>query len=150
MKDEKVAPLDEAVAAPAQTKTDLPIITDPAAHDGRVSRPDSAADRVPGQPSGDAARPSADPAVPEPVSSGDPSAVRTAPGGEGDRAENARLGDPVAVWPCAGCGRPVPQPVRGARTIRYCQDGDGECERIARERREYDRQAPGLTGQVAW
>ncbi|MFC9975826.1 hypothetical protein ACFVH6_33555 [Spirillospora sp. NPDC127200] len=71
-----------------------------------------------------------------------------APGPAGDGA--ARVGDPVAVWPCAGCGRPVPQPVRGARTVRYCQDGDGACEREARERRDRGRQAPGLTGQVAW
>ncbi|MFG2085894.1 MULTISPECIES: chromosome segregation ATPase [unclassified Spirillospora] len=66
------------------------------------------------------------------------------------RAGIARLGDPAAVWPCAGCGRPVPQPVRGARTVRYCHDNDGECERSARENRERGRQSPGLTGQVAW
>ncbi|WP_067480762.1 hypothetical protein [Actinomadura hibisca] len=65
-------------------------------------------------------------------------------------AEVARVGDPVAVWPCAGCGRPVPQPVRGARTVRYCQEDGGACERAARDRRDQGRQAPGLTGQVAW
>ncbi|NDU71567.1 chromosome segregation ATPase, partial [Actinomadura sp. DSM 109109] len=73
-----------------------------------------------------------------------------APAPEDDRGGIARLGDPVAVWPCAGCGRPVPQPVRGARTVRYCQDGDGACERAARESRERGLESPGLTGQVAW
>ncbi|MFI0481475.1 chromosome segregation ATPase [Actinomadura sp. 9N215] len=73
-----------------------------------------------------------------------------APGVDDDRAGFARLGDPVAVWPCAGCGRPVPQPVRGARTVRYCQDDDGTCERSARESRERGLESPGLTGQVAW
>ncbi|MEU9016116.1 chromosome segregation ATPase [Actinomadura sp. NPDC048394] len=66
------------------------------------------------------------------------------------RAGIARVGDPVAVWPCAGCGRPVPQPVRGARTVRYCQDTGGACERAAHEQRERAREVPGLTGQVAW
>ncbi|GAA2582515.1 chromosome segregation ATPase [Actinomadura fulvescens] len=59
------------------------------------------------------------------------------------------VGDPVAMWPCANCGRPVPQPVGAVRTIRYCQDNDGACAREALERRERGRDAPGLTGQVA-
>ncbi|GAA2610662.1 hypothetical protein GCM10010411_51330 [Actinomadura fulvescens] len=63
----------------------------------------------------------------------------------GDEANDA-----VAVWPCANCGRPVPQPVRGARTVRYCQDDEGRCAAEASERRERGRQTPGLTGQVAW
>ncbi|WP_084266039.1 chromosome segregation ATPase [Actinomadura macra] len=61
----------------------------------------------------------------------------------------ARVGDPVAVWPCANCGRPVPQPVGAVRSVRYCQDNDGACAREARDRRERGRDAPGLTGQVA-
>jgi len=119
MKDQKVAPLDDVAPTPAATtKTDLPVITDPAAYTEEGAAP-----------------------------GGDP--------GEGaaaydDRAGIARLGDPVAVWPCAGCGRPVPQPVRGARTVRYCQDGGGACERAARENRERSLESPGLTGQVAW
>ena len=119
MKDQKVAPLDDVAPPPAApTKTDLPVITDPAAHtEGRAA------------------------------SGGDPGARAAA---ADDRAGIARLGDPVAVWPCAGCGRPVPQPVRGARTVRYCQDGDGACERAARESRERSLESPGLTGQVAW
>ncbi|RFU40430.1 chromosome segregation ATPase, partial [Actinomadura logoneensis] len=59
------------------------------------------------------------------------------------------MGDPVTVWPCANCGRPVPQPVGAVRAIRYCQDNDGACVREARERRERGRDASGLTGQVA-
>src|SRR5512139_3413394 len=62
----------------------------------------------------------------------------------------ARMGDPVTVWPCANCGRPVPQPPGGTRVVRYCQDNDGACAREARDRRERGRDAPGLTGQVAW
>ncbi|MGI5202276.1 chromosome segregation ATPase [Spirillospora sp. CA-108201] len=61
----------------------------------------------------------------------------------------ARMGEPVTVWPCANCGRPVPQPVGATRTVRYCQDNDGACAREARERRDRGRDAPGLTGQVA-
>ncbi|NKZ07634.1 hypothetical protein [Actinomadura latina] len=116
MKDQKVAPLDDvASTSAAPTKTDLPVITDPAAY-----------------------------AEEEAASGGGPAAA------DDDRAGIARLGDPVAVWPCAGCGRPVPQPVRGARTVRYCQDGDGACERAALEARERGVESPGLTGQVAW
>ncbi|MEV5574553.1 chromosome segregation ATPase [Spirillospora sp. NPDC052269] len=81
--------------------------------------------------------------VPERGTSGD-AVARTAEGGE-----VARLGDPVTVWPCANCGRPVPQPVGAARAIRYCPDNEGACIREARERRERVRDAPGLTGQVA-
>lgn len=61
----------------------------------------------------------------------------------------ARLGEPVTVWPCANCGRPVPQPMGTVRAVRYCQDNDGACAREARDRRERGRDAPGLTGQVA-
>ncbi|WP_051712682.1 hypothetical protein [Spirillospora albida] len=89
------------------------------------------------------------PTIPDP-----PAAVPgPAPAGEGadePRAGITRLGDPVAVWPCAGCGRPVPQPAHGARTVRYCQDEDGGCERAAREARARAWESPGLTGQVAW
>ncbi|NVI90896.1 hypothetical protein [Actinomadura sp. BRA 177] len=60
------------------------------------------------------------------------------------------MGVLVAVWPCAGGVRPVPQPVRGARTVRYCQDRDGACERSALEARERGLDSPALTGQVAW
>lgn len=81
--------------------------------------------------------------VPEQGTSGD-AVARTAGGGE-----VARLGDPVTVWPCASCGRPVAQPVGAVRAVRYCQDNDGACVREARERRERGRDAPGLTGQVA-
>ncbi|WP_433324379.1 chromosome segregation ATPase [Spirillospora sp. CA-294931] len=63
--------------------------------------------------------------------------------------EIARMGDPVTVWPCANCGRPVPQAVGAVRVIRYCQDNEGACARDARERRDRGRDAPGLTGQVA-
>ncbi|NVI92709.1 chromosome segregation ATPase, partial [Actinomadura sp. BRA 177] len=59
------------------------------------------------------------------------------------------MGEPVTVWPCANCGRPVPQPVGAVRAVRYCQDNDGVCAREARERRDRGRDAPGLTGQVA-
>ncbi|MEU8346360.1 chromosome segregation ATPase, partial [Spirillospora sp. NPDC048832] len=69
--------------------------------------------------------------------------------GEGTETAVARVGDPVAVWPCANCGRPVPQPVGAARAVRYCQDNEGACAREARERRDRGRDAPGLTGQVA-
>ncbi|MBA8954842.1 hypothetical protein ACFQU9_09010 [Actinomadura namibiensis] len=82
--------------------------------------------------------------VPRGVTTADPAGA-----GEVRAGDPARAGDPVAMWPCAGCGRPVPQPVRGARTVRYCQDGGGICEQAARARREQGRQAPGLTGQVA-
>ncbi|QKW35524.1 chromosome segregation ATPase [Actinomadura sp. NAK00032] len=117
MEDQKVAPLDDVAPTPAApTKTDLPVITDPAA---------CTVDEAP-------------------AGAGEPAAA------DDDRAGIARLGDPVAVWPCAGCGRPVPQPVRGARTVRFCQDGDGACERAARESRERALDSPGLTGQVAW
>ncbi|MFI0371851.1 chromosome segregation ATPase [Actinomadura sp. 1N219] len=67
-----------------------------------------------------------------------------------DRGGITRLGDPVAVWPCAGCGRPGPQPAPGVRAVRYCQDGGGACERSARDARERGLESPGLTGQVAW
>ncbi|MFB9196359.1 chromosome segregation ATPase [Actinomadura verrucosospora] len=132
MEDQKVAPFDNVAPTPAApTQTDLPVITDPAAYAG-----------------GD------DPAAPRGASGGMPDALpagaQETPGPEDDRAGIARLGDPVAVWPCAGCGRPVPQPARGARTVRYCQEGDGACERAARESRERGLEAPGLTGQVAW
>ncbi|MFA1547849.1 chromosome segregation ATPase [Actinomadura chokoriensis] len=123
MKDQKVAPLDDVdPPSAAPTKTDLPVITDPAAHADAYAEEEAA----PGADSGGRAA------------------------GDDDRAGIARPGDPVAVWPCAGCGRPVPQPVRGARTVRYCQDGDGACERAARENRERGLASPGLTGQVAW
>ncbi|MGI5202526.1 chromosome segregation ATPase [Spirillospora sp. CA-108201] len=132
MKDQKVAPIANVAPIPAApTQTDLPVITDPAAY---------AEGDDPAPPRGSAG---ALPDVP-PAGAGEP------PVPEDDRAGIARLGDPVAVWPCAGCGRPVPQPVRGARTVRYCQDGGGACERAARESRERGLEAPGLTGQVAW
>ncbi|MGH3242074.1 MAG: chromosome segregation ATPase, partial [Spirillospora sp.] len=52
----------------------------------------------------------------------------TGPGpGESVETAVARLGDPVTVWPCANCGRPVPQPVGAVRAVRYCQDNDGAC-----------------------
>ncbi|QXJ25568.1 chromosome segregation ATPase [Actinomadura graeca] len=79
----------------------------------------------------------------------DPAAGENAPARE-PRDGNAPAGEPVAIWPCAGCGRPVPQPVRGARTVRYCEDSDGGCERAAHAGRDDARDAPGLTGQVAW
>ncbi|RKS74295.1 hypothetical protein BZB76_2806 [Actinomadura pelletieri DSM 43383] len=66
-----------------------------------------------------------------------------------DRPGIARLGDPGAVRPCAGCGRPVPQPAHGAPFVPRCRDGAG-CERAAREDRERGLESPGLTGQVAW
>ncbi|KAB2344304.1 coiled-coil domain-containing protein [Actinomadura rudentiformis] len=69
---------------------------------------------------------------------------------DGGAAVGNEARDAVAVWPCANCGRPVPQPVRGARTVRYCPDGDGKCAAEAKERRERGRESPGLTGQVAW
>lgn len=61
-----------------------------------------------------------------------------------------QTGDPVSVWPCANCGRPVPQAPGAARTIRYCQDNDDACAREAQGRRERGKDTPGLTGQVAW
>ncbi|MEU8120341.1 chromosome segregation ATPase [Spirillospora sp. NPDC049024] len=137
MKDLKVAPLDNVAPTPAApTQTDLPVITDPAAY-AEAEEPAARAD-----PAGPRA---ASDALPDA-----PAGAGRAPAPEDDRAGIARLGDPVAVWPCAGCGRPVPQPVRGARTVRYCQDGDGACERAARESRERGLESPGLTGQVAW
>ncbi|TDC47240.1 chromosome segregation ATPase [Actinomadura sp. KC345] len=193
MKDKKVAPLDGVVPTPAPTKTDLPVVADPAAHakavaaataprrDSRVvqaSRADPALRAEPGgEPAAaeapDTARPSAAPAPPtgdaarpfpeewplpggrrlmeaSAVFSASSALAQMASGDEDDRAGTARLGDPVAVWPCAGCGRPVPQPAHDARIVRYCQDTDGECERSARENRERGRESPGLTGQVAW
>ncbi|MFC5182395.1 coiled-coil domain-containing protein [Actinomadura harenae] len=81
--------------------------------------------------------------VPEREVSGD-AVARTSGSGE-----VARMGEPVTVWPCASCGRPVPQPVGAVRAIRYCQDNDGACVREGHERRERGRDAPGLTGQVA-
>lgn len=39
--------------------------------------------------------------------------------GESTETAVARMGDPVTVWPCANCGRPVPQPVGAARAVRY-------------------------------
>ncbi|GAA2285786.1 hypothetical protein GCM10010402_49310 [Actinomadura luteofluorescens] len=132
MEDQKVAPFDNVAPTPAApTQTDLPVITDPASY---AEREDPAGPR-----GSSAALPDAPPA-----------GAAGPPATEDDRAGIARLGDPVAVWPCAGCGRPVPQPVRGARTVRYCQDGDGACERAARESRERGLESPGLTGQVAW
>lgn len=132
MEDQKVAPFDNVAPNPAApTQTDLPVITDPAAYaeGDDPARPRGSSGALPDVPPGGAEE------------------TRAA---EDDRAGIARLGDPVAVWPCAGCGRPVPQPVRGARTVRYCQDGDGACERAARESRERGLESPGLTGQVAW
>ncbi|GGQ19949.1 hypothetical protein BKA00_000966 [Actinomadura coerulea] len=132
MEDQKVAPFDNVAPPPAApTQIDLPVVTDPAAYAG-----------------------GGDPADPRGPSGALPDVPPTGPGEmpdpEDDRAGTARLGDPVAVWPCAGCGRPVPQPARGARTVRYCRDGDGACERAARESRERGLESPGLTGQVAW
>ncbi|MFG2000835.1 hypothetical protein ACGFNU_16985 [Spirillospora sp. NPDC048911] len=69
---------------------------------------------------------------------------------DGGAAVGNEAGESVAVWPCANCGRPVPQPVRGARTVRYCQDEGGTCAAEARDRRERTRETPGLSGQVAW
>ncbi|WP_433478679.1 chromosome segregation ATPase [Spirillospora sp. CA-142024] len=154
MKDLKVAPIDNVAPTPAPTKTDLPVITDPAAY--------AEGDPAPRADHADVSRASADAAaLLKAASDAATSAAAPAgekpsggagdtPAGEDDRAGIARLGDPVAVWPCAGCGRPVPQPVRGARTVRYCQDGDGTCEQAARESRERGLDSPGLTGQVAW
>ncbi|TDB88491.1 chromosome segregation ATPase [Actinomadura sp. KC216] len=129
MKDLKVAPLDDVAPTPAApTKTDLPVLPDPTVHTGAVAAaPAPSTNTAPGQASG-----------------------AGTPGADGDRGRITRLGDPVAVWPCAGCGRPVPQPVRGVRAVRYCQDGDGACERSARDARERGLESPGLTGQVAW
>ncbi|WP_131757878.1 hypothetical protein [Actinomadura fibrosa] len=127
MEDQKVAPFDTVTPTPADpTMTDLPTVPDPAAY------PPAAADPAAYLP-----------ASAGPASYGDDAAyadhaahaARAEPpaGGEGPtapqpvvpldhrfdhRAGIARPGDPVAVWPCAGCGRPVPQPVRGARTVR--------------------------------
>ncbi|WP_412517159.1 chromosome segregation ATPase [Actinomadura madurae] len=162
MEDQKVAPIDNVAPTPAATtQTDLPVITDPAAYAEGDPAPSG------GQVEGvDAARASADAAAllqaasdaaRSPARQADPPADPTTragagqpPAAEDDRAGIARLGDPVAVWPCAGCGRPVPQPVRGARTVRYCQDGDGACEKAALASRERGLESPGLTGQVAW
>jgi DNA repair exonuclease SbcCD ATPase subunit len=58
--------------------------------------------------------------------------------------------DAVTIWPCANCGRPIPQHGRGARTVRYCQDNGGTCGEEAQRRRQQGLNAPGLTGQVAW
>lgn len=63
--------------------------------------------------------------------------------------ERARPKRSEGTRPCAYCGRPVPQPVGLHRPLRYCQDTDGGCERGAADKRERDRFAPGLTGQVA-
>jgi hypothetical protein len=158
MEDQKVAPIDNVAPTPAATtQTDLPVITDPAAYaegdpapsGGRVEGPDVARASADAaallQAASDAARSPARPAGRDPRAG-----AGETPAAEDDRAGIARLGDPVAVWPCAGCGRPVPQPVRGARTVRYCQDGDGACERSALESRERGLESPGLTGQVAW
>ncbi|MEV4005658.1 hypothetical protein AB0K37_25920, partial [Actinomadura sp. NPDC049753] len=86
MEDQKVAPFDNVAPTPAApTQTDLPVITDPAAYSG-----------------GD------DPAAPRGATGAAPDALPAGagetPGPEDDRAGIARLGDPVAVWPCAGCG----------------------------------------------
>lgn len=59
------------------------------------------------------------------------------------------LAGPVLGWPCANCGRPVPQPSGGTRLLRYCQDNDGVCARAAHERTERGGAAGGLTGDVA-
>lgn len=159
MKDQKVAPIDSVAPTPAvPTMTDLPAITDPAAYTAAAACPEPApvscrdAAAYAAQAANlEAPAPAAGLPVPEPAG-GHP-----VPGQDmGEmavpehRAGAGRLGDPVAVWPCAGCGRPVPQPVRGARTVRYCQGTDGRCERTAREGREQARESPGLTGQVAW
>ncbi|GAA0555960.1 chromosome segregation ATPase [Actinomadura livida] len=159
MKDQKVAPFDDVAPTPSPTKTDLPVIPDSGYPDpvssfpgsAPASRGDLGADAAPAaEPGGE---PAADTVPTQPLTEvartyGD--VARPPAPGDDDRTGVARLGDPVAVWPCAGCGRPVPQPVRGARTVRYCQDNDGECERSARESRDRGREAPGLTGQVAW
>jgi hypothetical protein len=130
MEDQKVAPFADAPTPAAPTLTDLPVITDPGFYnDPAYSAQSAPPEEAPSPPAGDGAD----------------AALDTVP-----RDGIARVGDPVAVWPCAGCGRPVPQPVRGARTVRYCQDSGGACERVAHENRERAREAPGLTGQVAW
>ncbi|MEV4678070.1 hypothetical protein AB0K34_41075, partial [Actinomadura sp. NPDC049382] len=72
MEDQKVAPLDDVAPTPAApTKTDLPVVTDPAAY---------AAEEAPAG-----------------AGPGEPAAA------DADRAGIARLGDPVAVWPCGEC-----------------------------------------------
>ncbi|TDC68347.1 chromosome segregation ATPase [Actinomadura sp. GC306] len=154
MKDQKVAPFDDVAPTPSPTKTDLPVIPDSALHPDPASSFTGSASESRGDFGADPAPSGESPAettqaLPEMVQAyGDLAPRRAA--GDDDRAGVARLGEPVAVWPCAGCGRPVPQPVRGARTVRYCQDADGTCERSARDVRERGREAPGLTGQVAW
>ncbi|RFS81254.1 hypothetical protein D0T12_33325 [Actinomadura spongiicola] len=142
MKDQKVAPLDDAVPTQAApTKTDLPG-SDPspglragfAARVQAARRAENAQETGPGSPDGDAAT---------------TAVTGAAPPSTDDRTGITRLGDPVAVRPCAGCGRPVPQPAHGAPTGRQCLDG-AECERAAREARERGLDSTGLTGQVAW
>ncbi|MEU6747031.1 hypothetical protein ABZ914_12515, partial [Spirillospora sp. NPDC046719] len=96
MEDQKVAPFDSAPTPAAPTLTDLPVITDP----GFYTDPAYAAQSVPPEdapspPAGDGAGTGLD------------TGLDTVP-----RAGIARLGDPVAVWPCAGFGTPVPHPVR--------------------------------------
>lgn len=66
-----------------------------------------------------------------------------------DGPERAFPKRPEKAPPCAYCGRPVPQPDGLHRLLRYCQDTDGACERGAADKRERDRFAPGLTGQIA-
>ncbi|MBO2451086.1 chromosome segregation ATPase [Actinomadura barringtoniae] len=76
------------------------------------------------------------------------------PGPDEIRGSDATRPDSVdaagSVWPCASCGRPVPQPLRGARTLRYCTDNGGACADEAQGRRERGKETPGLPGQVAW
>ncbi|MDL4821495.1 chromosome segregation ATPase [Actinomadura opuntiae] len=139
MEDQKVAPFDSAPTPAAPTLTDLPVITDP----GFYTDPAYTGQTPPAEEASAVTQPLQRPTDAAPASAGGDADT-------GPRAGIARLGDPVAVWPCAGCGRPVPQPVRGGRTVRYCQDNDGACERAAHASRARAREAPGLTGQVAW
>ncbi|KWX09288.1 hypothetical protein TR74_10480, partial [Carbonactinospora thermoautotrophica] len=43
----------------------------------------------------------------------------------------------------------MPQRPGAGRPFRYCQDNDGACIKAARNKRQRDRNAPGLTGQIA-
>ncbi|MGA8117554.1 MAG: hypothetical protein WCA46_28280, partial [Actinocatenispora sp.] len=54
-----------------------------------------------------------------------------------------------ATRPCGHCGRPVAQRLSAGRPFRYCRDNDGACQRAARNSRSRERNAPGLTGQIA-
>src|SRR5262249_15022749 len=51
--------------------------------------------------------------------------------------------------PCAHCGQPVAQRDGAGRPLRYCRSNDEACLRAARNARMRQRNAPGLSGQLA-